>query len=87
MSDFLTWDHKKSRGIINRYHGERRRVAQHHMFRSASYTSSIDNDPLYVYNDNHNEYENPSKRIRSSEQEAEQFGRAFGMAWKTFRQF
>ncbi|CAF3230886.1 unnamed protein product, partial [Rotaria socialis] len=35
---------------------------------------------------NHHQRVNLHKRVRF-DQEAEQFGRAFGIAWSTFRQF
>jgi hypothetical protein len=47
--------------------------------------SRIDDNRSNIYNRNHNQYENQYKPMGSNEHDAEDFGTAFGVAWKKFR--
>jgi hypothetical protein len=73
---------KKQYRSGKRYNKKFRFSSRHRTWYPKNYISYNNNNPSNI----HDEYENPQKRTRLDD-EAEHFGRAFGVAWKAYRQF
>lgn len=56
------------------------------MFHHQKYTSHFNKNCSNIHNKYNYERENSLKRMKT-DQEAEQFGRAFGIAWSTYQRF
>ncbi|CAM2730455.1 unnamed protein product, partial [Rotaria socialis] len=94
----LAYDSSKHQQYIHVYENRKRNRVGNSF--DNEFPSSFENRPLYAANfhpnknydfsnfpqKNHHQRVNHHKRVRF-DQEAEQFGRAFGIAWSTFRQF
>ncbi|CAF1489144.1 unnamed protein product [Rotaria sordida] len=81
-------DHYKKRPrSISKYQKKFRPLSRHYTYHAGKYASRANDNSLHVYNKNFCEYQNPPKIITFTEEEPEQFGRAFGAAWKAARQF
>ncbi|CAF3889854.1 unnamed protein product, partial [Rotaria sp. Silwood1] len=76
---------KRNRDEI-RYDNAFQRSNQHKMFHPKKYTSHFNKNWSNIHIKYNYERENSLKRIKLN-QEAEQFGRGFGMAWSTYRRF